>query len=373
MSITKLFIIVLGVALSVPLVAQSGQIVDVVPVITRNTARSRILPGEFLPYQGVALYARVTGYVQDVRVDRGSVVKRGQTLVTIEAPELIAQRAEAEAKVATSRAQQAEAQAKLVAAQNTYDALKMAAATVGAVAENELVQAQKAVEAQQALVTSIESQVTAATAAVTAVRQLEAYLTITAPFDGVITERNVHPGALVGPQAAGSPPLLKLEQNRRLRLVVPVPETDVAGITRGADVMFTVPAYPSVIFHGTLARIAVSLDPKTRTMAVELDVMNPDGRLASGMYPAVRWSVSRPTASLFVPRTSIVTTTERRFVIRVRGGKTEWVDVRRGGGDQDLTEIFGDVKAGDEVVARASDELRAGTSVTPRRVAVKAS
>jgi hypothetical protein len=104
------------------------------------------------------------------------------------------------------------------------------------------------------------------------VSEVEGYLLVRAPFDGVITERNVHPGALVGPAtASGATPLLKLEQTARLRLIVPVPEKYVAGMTEGARVDFSVPAFPGETFSGTIARISHSIDVKTRTMPVESD------------------------------------------------------------------------------------------------------
>ena len=355
-----------GVAVS----AQTPRTVDVVPVAARAVVRARTLPGEFLPYESVPLYARVSGFVDRVLVDRGSQVRRGQTLLVINAPEMIAQQAEAEARLAAVRSQQAEVQAKVVAAQNTYDGLKAASATKGAVATNELVQAQKAVEAVTAAGAALEAQARAAQAAVQAQAQMQTYLRVTAPFDGVITERNVHSGALVGPQGgAGSPPLLRLENVKRLRLVVAVPEADVASVMRGADLEFTVPAYPSVPFHGRVARLAQTVDPKTRTMAIELDVTNPEGKLAAGMYPEVKWPVHSSAQSLVVPKSSVVVTTERVFVIRVRGGRAEWVDVKRGVADKDAVEVLGNLKAGDDVVVRGTDEIRDGTAITPRRAA----
>jgi RND family efflux transporter MFP subunit len=221
------------------------------------------------------------------------------------------------------------------------------------------------VDALQAAVASAESQVRAASAVVDAIRQLESYLTITAPFDGTVSERNVHPGALVGPQASAET-LLRLEHTRRLRLVVSLPEAEVAGIVRGSTVAFNVPAYPSTSFHGTIARVAGSIDPKTRTMPVELDVVNHDGRLAPGMYADVHWTVRSPAATLMVPKTSVVTTTERVFVICVRNGKANWIDVRRGAADKDMVEVIGDLKAGETVVARASDEIRNGAPIVAR-------
>jgi membrane fusion protein, multidrug efflux system len=355
--------------LAATLTAQTPRPVDVVAVASRAVVRDRTLPGELLPFESVPIHARVSGFVDRVLVDRGSQVRRGQTLLVVSAPEMLAQRAEAEARVAAVRSQQAEAQARLVAAQNTCDALKAASATKGAVAANELVQAQKTVDAVAAALSALEAQARAAEAAVRAQQDLQAYLRITAPFDGVITERNVHPGALVGPQGgAGAPPLLRLENVKRLRLIVAVPEADVAAVVRGADVEFTVPAHPSAVFHGRVARLAETVDPKTRTMAVELDVTNADGRLAAGMYPEVRWPVHSSAQSLVVPKTSVVVTTERVFVIRVRNGRAEWIDVKRGVADKNAVEVLGNLKAGDEVVVRGSDEIREGMAVTPRRV-----
>ncbi len=96
-------------------------------------------------------------------------------------------------------------------------------------------------------------------------------------------------------------------------------------------------------------------------MAVELDVANLDGTLAPGMYPTVKWPVRRARPALYVPRTSVVTTTERTFVVRNQNGRAQWVDIRKGAAEGDLVEVFGDLKAGDVVVRRATDELREGT------------
>jgi RND family efflux transporter MFP subunit len=203
----------------------------------------------------------------------------------------------------------------------------------------------------------------------------EAYLRINAPFDGVITERNAHPGALAGPSGATSPAVLRLQQISRLRLVVAVPEAEIAGIAKGANINFTVPAFPGENFTGTVARIGHTLDPKTRTMSVELDVNNAGRKLAPGMFPQVSWPTRRPRPSLLVPASAVATTTEKSFVIRVRGDVAEWVDVKRGTSinqqGADLVEVFGDLAEGDTVAVRGTDELRAGTQVNAKPVAGK--
>jgi len=353
--------------LSLPLAAQ--QPVEVVKVVSKAIERKIPLPGEFIPYQTVAIHPKVTGFVDKVQIDRGSLVKKGQLLAKLVAPELKAQRLEAEAKVQAAQSQRAEAEARLVGAQSTYEHLKAASETPGVIAGNELVLAEKTVDAERAKVKAVEGFIEAAKASVDAVKDMENYLEVTAPFDGVITERNVHPGALVGPAGgANGTGMFQLEQNSRLRLVVAVPEVDVSGIAMGVHVPFTVPAYPGQTFLGTVARVPHSMDAKTRSMAVELDVANPRMQLAPGMYPTILWPVRRARPALLVPPTAIVTTTERTFVIRVRDGAVEWVNVTRGTPAGDLVEVYGPLSAGDAVVRRASDELREGA-----RVSVKAS
>src|SRR5205085_10370222 len=156
------------------------------------------LPGEFMPYERVPIHAKIPGFVDKVLVDRGSVVKAGQLLATLVAPELTARIAEAEARVQALESQRAEAEAHTVAAQSTYERMKAASATPGVIAGNELIQAEKQVDVERAKVAAAESSIQAAQEALKAIEEIEVYLRVTAPFSGVITTRNVHPGALVG-------------------------------------------------------------------------------------------------------------------------------------------------------------------------------
>jgi len=376
--------------------------VNVTEVVSLEMNRQLRLPGELQPFQDVAIYAKAHGFVEAINVDRGSVVKSGQLLARLRAPELDAQRGEAEARsraaqsqrveaaarVNSARAQRLEAEAKLAAEEVTYQRLKSASATPGAVAGNDVEVALRSVEAgrarvelwgenekaAQAQLKALEENERALGEAARTSQNIEAYLRITAPFDGVITERNAHPGSLVG--ASGGPaaaPMLRLQQVSRLRLVVAVPESEVTGVASGTKVNFTVPAAPGAQFAGVVRRISHSLDAKTRTMPVELDVDNSSRRLAPGMFPEVIWPARRLRPSLFVPPTAIATTTERSFVIRVREGLVEWVDVKRGvamnqpGGD--LIEVFGDLAQGDHIAVRGTDELRQGARVATKKAA----
>jgi RND family efflux transporter MFP subunit len=226
-------------------------------------------------------------------------------------------------------------------------------------------------KAAQAQLKALEENERALGEAARSSQNIEAYLRVTAPFDGVITERNVHPGSLAGTGGQSAAPMLRLQQVSRLRLVVAVPESEVTGVVSGTNVNFTVPAMPGEQFTGAVRRISRSLDAKTRTMPVELDVNNTSGKLAPGMFPEVSWPSRRLRPSLFVPPAAVATTTERTFVIRVREGQVEWVDVKRGvamnqpGGD--LVEVFGDLAPGDQIAARGTDELRPGLRVAVKR------
>jgi membrane fusion protein, multidrug efflux system len=339
----------------------AAQTTGLVPIVSKPVSRTIDLPGEFQPFQSVSLHAKVRGYVERVLVDRGSAVKHGQLLVELSAPEMKAAITEAEAKAQAAEAERLQAEAELAAAQSTYDRLKKASETPGAIAGNELIQAQKQVEAAQAVVQSKRLSIEAVKAAVQAQKDLETYLQISAPFDGMVTDRLVHPGALVGPGA--DPVLLVLQEISHLRLVVAVPEQDTGGIVPGARVEFRVPAYPERVYSGTVARLAHALQETTRTMAVELDVMNRDGSLSPGMYPTVKWPVRRSRSSLWAPLTSVVTTSERTFVVRDNNGRAEWVNVVKGVTEGDLIEVSGALRAGDRVVRRATDEIRDGSQL----------
>ena len=138
-------------------------------------------------------------------------------------------------------------------------------------------------------------------------------------------------------------------------------------LSKGAMLVFRVPAYPGQSFSGIVARSSHALDPKSGTMAVELDVRNDSGLLSPGMYPTVTWPIQRSSPALVVPRSAAVTTTERMFVIREHVGRAEWVDVKKGAVDGDLIEVTGKLHAGDKIARRATDEIRDGSPLQAAR------
>jgi len=341
--------------------------VEVVRVISKKLAIAVRLPGELQAYESVAVFPKVTAYVDSISVDRGSRVKTGHLMARLVAPEVAAQRAEAQSKLQAAEAQHAEAEAKLGSDESTYERLKSASATPGVVAGNDLEVARRSVDADRARVQASRESAEAAKSALKSVSELEGYLQVRAPFDGIVTERNVHPGSLVGPSGSASNsalPMVRVETLDKLRLVVPVPEKYAAGIGTETKVDFSVPAFPSQTFSGTVARIAHAVDVNTRTMPVELDVSNTTSRLSSGMFPEVLWPVRRSNATLFVPVSAVARTTEATFVIRIRDGNTEWINVETGELDGKFIEVFGPLQKGDVVAVRGTDELRPGNHVT---------
>jgi RND family efflux transporter MFP subunit len=337
--------------------AQNAAHVDLVKIETHSASRTIPLTAELMPYLQTDIEARVPGYVEKVLVDRGSVVHRGQLLVLLSAPEMKSETNASESSLHQAEADQAQAEAQAAAASSTYARLQEAAKTQGAVAGNELVLAEKQKDAADSLLQSRTAAVRAAKARMLATSDMESYLRVTAPFDGTITDRFVHPGMMV--DAGGRTPLLKLQQTSHLRLVVPIPESYVGSIAKGKAVTFQVPAYPGKTYTGKIARIANALDQQSRTMMVELDVFDPT--LAPGMYPTVNWPVGSGDTALFVPATSVVTTTERTFVIAAVNGRAHWIDVRKGPVVGEQVSIRGAVTEGQLVVKRATDEIREGT------------
>jgi membrane fusion protein (multidrug efflux system) len=348
--------------------AGSAQQVVVAAVESEQLNTTLSLPAQITSYEMVDIYAKVTGFLEMISVDRGSHVRAGELIIRISAPELLAERAQAEAGVEGAEAQLSSAKAKLASNQGTYLHLAAAAQTPGVVAGNDLQVAEQTTAADKAQVEAASKNVQAAQDALRSVAQLEAYLEIRAPFDGIVTQRNLHPGALVGPASgqAGAPPIVQIENLTRLRVVVPVPEAYVAGVREGQQATFSVPAYPGRTFSAPIARISHDINKETRTMQVELDFDNGDAQVTPGTFANVEWPIQRAYPTLFVPATAITTDLQRTFVIRVRQGKAEWVDVKSGVTVNGKTEVFGNLRPGDLVVRNATDSIRSGASVEAR-------
>ncbi len=323
--------------------------IDTVPVfILHDTsfAKGIELPAELLPYEQSQLFARVQGYIRDMKVDIGDRVRRGQTLALIEAPELNTKQAEYQSSIEAARA-------KYMSSNDMYQRLNKAsnANTPGIVAPVELTRSRNQLLADSA-------SYRAARQLARSYSQVAGLLVLRAPFDGIITARNADRGALVGNNQV----VLTVQNNRTLRLRIAVPELYNASNTATKQATFRVDAFPEKLFTATLSRKSGTIDPTTRTEQWEYIFNNKNGELKAGSFAYVKLDMQRAGNSFVVMPTAIATNQERRFVIRVKDGKAEWVDVRQGMSTEKGIEIFGNLSNGDTLVARATDERKPGST-----------
>ena len=326
------------------------------PVATFDLQKGRLstnfnTPGELIAFQQVDLYAKENSFVKKLFVDVGSEVKEGQLLVTMEAPELTTQLASALSRVKSQ-------EAIYIASKSNYDRLMETSKTPGTISQNDIDQA----DARQK---SDMAQWDAAKSAYNTVAETLKYLEIRAPFSGIITARNVNPGAYVGPSGKGSElPLFTLQEQKHLRLVVSVPEAFTGFLSNKDQVKFSVRALPNQKFTAKVNRLAGALDTRLRSERIEMDVYSDGKKLLPGMVAEVDLPMPSQDSTFVVPVTAIVNSTERVFVIKVDSDhKAQWVDVKVGRSEGGKTEIYGDLKEGDQLVKVASEERRNGSPI----------
>jgi RND family efflux transporter MFP subunit len=309
-----------------------------------------LLPGELKPWEWVDMFSKVKGFVKEVYVDRGSTVKKGQLLAILEAPEL-------KAELARKQADLNEYKAKYKASKSTYHRLLQTSKTEGAVSENELDVAYSKMISDSSMVSSGE-------ASIEAVREMVNYLRITAPFNGTVTERNVHPGALVGED--DKIPMFKMDNTTKLRLTVAIPEIYSSQIEPNCTVKFKVSAFPEHNFSACMARNSQALREDIRSLITEFDVENKNHLLKPGMYSELSIPIKRISSTMFVPSSAVVNSTEKVFVVKIENKKAKWVNVRKGNTIGGKVEIFAeDINPGDSVITKASEEIRDGETILP--------
>lgn len=310
------------------------------------------VPGELIAFQQVDLYAKVSSFVKKLYVDVGSEVREGQLLATMEAPELESQLASAQSRVKSQ-------EAIYIASKSNYDRIVETSKTPGTISQNDIDQA----DARQK---SDLAQWDAAKASYNEVAATLKYLEVRAPFSGVISSRNVNPGAYVGPSGKGSDlPMFTLQEQKHMRLVISVPEAYTGYLSDKDKVKFTVKALPNREFTAQVRRLAGALDNHLRAERTEMDVYSEDKTLLPGMVAEVDLPLPDRDSSFVVANSAVVDGTERMFVIRVGGdGRAEWVDVQTGRSQGGRTEIFGKgLKEGDRLVTTATEEIRDGAVV----------
>ncbi|WP_447642279.1 MULTISPECIES: efflux RND transporter periplasmic adaptor subunit [Chitinophagaceae] len=307
------------------------------------------IPGELVSYQKTDIYAKVNSFVQKVLVDVGSQVKKGQLLAVMVAPEISSQ-------ISAAYSRWKSQQSTYMASKAFYNRLLETSKTPGTVAGNDLEQA-------EARANSDYAQLTAAKAYYDEMQVTQSYLTIRAPFDGIITARNINPGAYVGPSGSGDAlPMLTLQQQDHMRLVIFIPEAYTSMINVGDTLAFTTTSLPGQVFSGKIARRAGALDQKLRNERVEMDVY-PKGinkSLLPGMTVEVNMPLPTNNASFIVPKTAVINSDAGIRLVHVRNGAFHYEPVTLGKSDDKRIQVFGNLNVNDTIVLNSSEEQREG-------------
>ncbi len=319
-------------------------------ILKRDSVQKTIsLPGNLFPDENIEIRAKVQGYIKKLNADIGSRVRKGEVLALIDAPEMNIRVKELNEKVSAAKA-------RYLSTKDYYDRIYIASKTEGVIAGNELDQRRNQMIADS-------SEYKAAMFAASSYKQIGDYLAIIAPSNGIITKRNIDVGSFVG--NANEAPMFELDNNSTLRLRVAIPEIYTGATLLNNSGDLTTRSLPDKTFKTQLARKAGSIDNETRSEIWEFNVPNSDHQLLPGSYSDVKLHFIRAEKSFVVPTSAVVTTLERKFVIKVSNGVSKWVDVTGGFNMGDKQEIFGNLNEGDTLISKSSEELKEGENLIP--------
>ncbi|HTD41361.1 MAG TPA: efflux RND transporter periplasmic adaptor subunit, partial [Mucilaginibacter sp.] len=277
-------------------------------------------------------------------------VHKGQLLMTLDAPEMTAALQQSQEDLHTK-------EAIFRGSKATYDRLLKTSRTPGTISPNDLDMAHAKMSADSA-------SLLAARSAYQLSADLKNYLEVRAPFDGVISSRNVYPGAYVTPSDKNSgKPMLTLQEQTKLRLVIDVPEAATGYFTDKDTVHFTVKTLPGKQFAAVVNRMAGSMDQTLRTEQMQMDIINKDKQLLPGMFAQVNLQLGNSKKTFIVPQSAVTENSQRVFIIKVVNHKAQWVNVQKGRETADSLEVYGNLSAGDILISNATDEMKNGTTV----------
>ena len=361
--------------------------VPVVKVQRKDISSTLQIASEFLPYQEIEVYAKVSGYVQKLNINWGTHVKEGELMAVLEVPELQQQIREDEAALRRSenelaRAQEEEAreESDYAVAHVTYTRLEgVWKSQPGLISREDLDVAQgkdseanASVSAAKAALNAQKQGLVAARATLGRDQAMFAYARITAPFDGVVTRLDAYTGALLPAgtsRSQGDLSLCRLSQNDLLRLVIPVPERSVEKVHIGDSIAVEVSAINKT-FQGKVARFSDQIDTTTRTMHTEIDVPNPKYILVPGMYASVKLPLQTAHQVLTLPDQAIQSTSEERGIVMVvkRDNTLDRRDVTLGLRTPTEIEVVSGLQANEMVVFGEQSQYKSGEHVTPKLV-----
>ena len=348
--------------------ATAEQLRDFVPQVRVATVKAGdgivpvSLPATTTAYQAVDMFARASGYIEKREVDIGDHVKQGQLLAKIAVPELDDQILQAEATLGQLKAALQQAQANLDLARVTWqrdDPL----VTKGWITKQQGTIDVQTLKAQEAAVGVAQANVNAEQQQLRVLRQQQAYQQVVAPFDGVITQRNIDVGSLVQADSTSGTFMFSIIQGNVIRTQVFVPQDQAFGLAPGVKAILQVPEIPGRTFPGTVTRIADALQPGTRTLLTEIDIPNADGALTPGTYGTVELQIPRKTPSFSVPADAIIFNADGLQVAVAENGVAHIrkISVARDLGKE--VEVRDGVKQGDLVILNPPVELVEGSKV----------
>jgi RND family efflux transporter MFP subunit len=322
--------------------------------------QSLVLPGNIQPYFKASIFARVSGYLKNWQQDIGAEVKAGQLLASIDTPDLDQQLAQAQASLAT-----AEANERLAA---------VTAQRWQKLATSQWV-SQQANDDKAGAAAAMKATADAAQAAVAQLQAMESFKNIVAPFDGVVTQRNTDIGALinVGSGSSAGLPLFEVSDLHRVRIYVQVPQAFSAALTPGLKATFEMPQYPGQQFDATVVTTSHAVDVNSRSMQVELQADNADGKFAKGIYCQVHFQLPADPNMVRVPATAIIPV-DRGVQVAVLGadGKAILKSVQLGRDFGDSVEVTAGLAPQDRVIDSPPETLQSGDAVQLAAVAASA-
>jgi RND family efflux transporter MFP subunit len=320
------------------------------------------LPATTTAFEAANIFARTSGYIEKRYVDIGDHVKTGDLLADIIAPELDHQITQAKATLAQNQAtlQQTQASRELAQVTNSRDSKLV---TQGWLTLQQGDNDRLTLQAQQAAVSVAQANIAAQEAQIRVLEQEKAYQRVVAPFNGVITQRNIDNGSLV---TSGSTFMFTLQHPDVIRTQIFIPQDEAFGVAPGVEAVVRVPEIPDRGFPGTVTRIASALQPGSRTLLTEVDVANPDGALSPGIYCTVELFIPRKTPSMIIPSEAVVFDQNGLHVAVVDNGtvRLQKIHIARDFGTE--VEVHDGVKAGDQVILNPMIDLTDGSKVTVR-------
>ena len=355
----------------------------VVAVTRGPLASSLTVAGQFEPYQEVDLHAKVSGYIQWIKVDIGDIVHNGEVLAVLEVPELQDQLDGSLAEVQHAQAEIVRAQSEVTAAKANYFALhaeytrlsQAAAQQPGLIAQQELddaqakdQQAQAQIGVAQASLEAMRRQLGVTMADSHRYQTLKDYEKIVSPFNGVVTMRYADTGSLIQAGQDSNTqtlPVVRVAESDLLRLRMPVPESDVPYIRIGGQVQISVNATGKT-FTGSIVRFTRALDPSTRTMLTEVDVPNPKLVLSPGMYAETTLELQQQADALIVPMQAVMQNGSQNSVLVLDStNHVEKRNVTLGVQTANRVQITSGLREGERVIASGQGNYQPGDLVTP--------